>query len=227
MTELILPLISLAIAAALQPAQVIAMIVFLSTPRGKLNGLAYLAGMTAFRLVLGGVSWVFFSSLEDLIESGGEDFSVLVGAILVVLGLLLLVYALRQVFSAPAADEMASSWLYKLETVSPGKSFLVGIAFLALDPKDWIIDISVVNLIAEADLIGIQSFFVYLAYILLAQSLLWMPLLLTRLDPERARSSLDKLNTWMKAHDRQIEISVAILFGLVFLAIGLEQLDVF
>jgi hypothetical protein len=91
MTELILSLISLAIAATLQPPQVIAMIILLQTRQGIANGLAYIAGMTSFRLALGSVSWVVFSSLEGSIETSGGEFDILVGTILVVLGLLLLV----------------------------------------------------------------------------------------------------------------------------------------
>jgi threonine/homoserine/homoserine lactone efflux protein len=224
MTELILSLISLAIAATLQPPQVIAMIILLQTRQGIANGLAYIAGMTSFRLALGSVSWLVFSSLEGSIETSGGEFDILVGTILVVLGLLLLVHALRQGFSAPGEDEVAASWLDKLEAVSPRQAFLVGLAFLALDPRDWIIDISAINLIAEADLSSSMSILVYLIYILLAQSLLWIPLLLTLLVPDRANRGLTTLNRWMKKHALRIEIAVATIFGLVFLAIGLEHL---
>lgn len=227
MAELILSLISLAIVATLQPPQVIAMIILLQTRLGTANGLAYLAGMTTFRLALGAAAWILFSSLESSIETSGGNFSILVGTILVVLGLLMLIYALRQGFSAPDEDEAAASWLDKLEAVSPAQAFLVGIAFLALDPRDWIIDVSAINLIAEADLSSAKSILAYLVYILMAQSLLWIPLLFSLLVPDRANSSLAALNIWMKRHARGIEITVAIIFGLVFLAIGVEHLGVF
>jgi threonine/homoserine/homoserine lactone efflux protein len=227
MAEFTLSLISLAIAATLQPPQVVAMIILLQTRQGTANGLAYIGGMTAFRLALGGTSWVLLSGLESSIETSGGDFDIVVGTILVVLGLLMLVHALRQGFSAPGEDEAAVSWLEKLETVSPLQAFLVGLAFLALDPRDWIIDISAVNLIAEADLSSAQSLLAYLAYILLAQSILWIPLILTLVVPDRARRGLARLNAWMKAHETGIEMTVAILFGLLFLAIGLEHLGVF
>lgn len=82
-------------------------------------------------------------------------------------------------------------------------------------------------MIAEADLSGAASFLTYLAYILLAQSLLWLPLILIVVTSHRTRRSLATLNAWMKRHERSIEIATAIIFGLVFLYIGLEQLDVF
>lgn len=227
MTELIIPLSSLAIAATFQPPQVIALIMLLQTRQGTSSGLAYLAGITSFRLVLGSLAWVLISSLEDSIETTGSNFSYIVGAILVVLGLLMLIHALRRGFSAQGEDEAAASWLDKMENVSPVQAFLVGIAFLALDPKDWIIDLSMINLIAEADLSSTQSLIAYLAYILLAQSLLWIPLVLALAAADKIRPRLAKLNTWMREHEKSIEIITAIIFGLLFLAIGLENLGVF
>ncbi|MCB0171652.1 MAG: GAP family protein [Anaerolineae bacterium] len=226
MTELTLSLVALAIAAALQPPQVIALIILLQTRQGIANALAYLGGMIAFRLALGGVFWLLFSRLEENIETSGGEFNILVGAVLLVLGLLMLVYALRRSLSAQDEDQAAASWLDRLETISPRQALLVGVAFLALDPKDWIIDLSAINLIAEADLSGAASFLTYLAYILLAQSLLWLPLILMFVTPQRTRRSLATLNAWMKRHERSIEIATAIIFGLVFLYIGLENLDV-
>lgn len=227
MAELTLSLITLAIAATLQPTQVMAMIILLGTLRGATNGLAYLAGMTLFRLALGGVSWVLFTGIEESIETSGGEFDFVVGAILMILGLLMLVHALRQVFYASGEDQAAASWLDKLEVVRPLQAFLAGVAFLALDPRDWIIDISAVNLIAETDLSNTQSLLAYIFYILMAQSLLWIPLLLVVLVPVRAQRSLALLNNWMKVNEKRIEIVVATLFGLLFLAIGLEHLGVF
>lgn len=224
MAELILSLVPLAVAAALQPPQVIALVVLLQTQRGATNALAYIAGMSIFRLLLGGAFWMLISDVEENIETAGGQFNILVGTVLVVLGLFMLVHALRQAVSAHGEDEAAASWLDKLGNVLPLQAALVGVAFLALDPKDWITDISAVNLIAEADLGGSTSLLAYLIYILLAQSLLLIPLILTFVTPHRAQTGLATFNTWMKRHERTIEVIVATIFGLLFLYIGLEHL---
>ena len=111
-----------------------------------------------------------------------------------VLGLLLLVYALRQAFSAQSEDQAAASWLKKLDSVTPLRAALVGIAFLALDPKDWLIDISAIDLIAAADLRGLHSGLTYLIYIFLTQILLLIPLIYTIIFPAKAQRSLKQLN---------------------------------
>jgi len=224
MTELILSLIPLAVAAALQPPQVIALVVLLQTKQGKGSGLAYNIGMITFRLLLGGSFWMLISNVETTIETTGGNFSILVGTVLLVLGILMLVYALRWGFSTHDEDIAASSWLNKLEDMSYFRAAMLGAAFLALDPKDWLIDISTINLIADADLSGLESLLAFLTYILLAQSLLLIPLIFSFVLPHRAQIGLTRLTTWMRRYQQAIEIVFAVVFGLLFLYNGLDIL---
>lgn len=144
--------------------------------------------------------------------------------VLVILGLLLLVNTLRQAFSALDEDQTTDSWLDTLQEVSPLRAGLVGIAFLALDPKDWITDLAVVHLIADADLGGNANLVAYLIYLLIALSLLLIPLISMLLYPKPAKRVLIALNGWMKKHARGIEIITTIIFGLMFLGIGFRGL---
>ena len=226
MTELILSLIPLAVAAALQPPQVVALVVLLQTRRGTLNGLAYIVGMIAFRFLLGGIFWLLTSNVEEMVETEGGNFSLLVGTVILVLGILMLVHALRRGFSAHGEDEAAASWLDKLQDVPPLRAALAGVAFLALDPKDWLVDISVINLIADADMSGLNSLLAFLAYILMAQSLLLIPLILSLFLPQKTQSGLTRLTAWMKRQERVIEIVFALIFGLLFLYTGLDLLGI-
>jgi len=224
MMEIIYALIPLALAAAFQPPQLIALLVLLKGRRGVVNGLAYITGMVIFRLLLGLGFWFLASRLDDSVESAGGRFSIFVSSVLMVLGLLLLVNALRRIFSVPDEDQSDGAWLENLEDVSPRRAGLVGMAFLALDPKDWIMDLAAVNLIADADLGGSASLLAYLIYLLMAKTLLLMPIILMLISPEWATGFLGKLNGWMKEHVRGIEILMAIVFGLMFLGIGLSGL---
>lgn len=226
MFDLIISLIPLALAAALQPPQLIALVVLMQTRQGLANGWSYVAGMTVFRLLIGIAFWVLISGIESAIEQAGGAFDIFVGAVLVVLGLLMLIYALRQGLAASDEDEAAASWLEKLSSVTPLQAALVGIAFIALDPKDWLIDISVVDLIAAADLSSMQSFLAYLAYLLMAQLLLVIPLILAMVTPQRAKVLLDTLNIWLNRHERVITFLVMVLLGGVFLFAGLEHLAI-
>ena len=226
MSELILSLVPLAIAASIQPPQVIALVVLMQTKQGASNGWAYVVGMAAFRLAFGAIFWFAISTVEQTIEVSGDRFEIFVGAVLTVLGLLLLVSALRQGTSASIQDEPAVSWMEKLQTVKPMQAAWVGIAFLALDPKDWLVDISAIDLIAAADLGGWESLLTYFVYILLAQLVLLIPLIMALVNPQKAQESLERLKVWLEKHERTVMVLFSILLGCLFIYSGLAHLGI-
>ncbi len=224
---LLVALLPLAVAAALQPLQVFAMISLMKGRRGVANGLAYISGMTAFRLALGALFWVFLSGVEEAIESGGGKFGLIVGTVLVVLGIALLFYGLRYGFSANEGEETTPTWLKNLGDASPAKAGMIGVAMLALDPKDWLVDLAAVDMVAAADLGGLASVVAYLWYALLSMTPVFIPLIMVLAAPQKGTESLDSLNAWLERHARIIVIAVAILLGGYFLYSGLEMLGVF
>lgn len=224
MLELLILLMPLALAAAVQPPQIIAFVILMQDARGVVKGWAYLAGMTTFRLLLGVALWLLISRVEETIEIAGGQFDIFVGAVLMVLGLLLLVYALRRLLSVPGDAETAVSWLDKLRTATPTHAMLFGIAFLALDPKDWLIDISAVDLIAAADLSNLQSLLAYLGYIVMAQGLLLALLLLALVRPQQARALLAQLGAWLDRNERPLTVTVLALLGVFFVYSGLGRI---
>jgi threonine/homoserine/homoserine lactone efflux protein len=145
----------------------------------------------------------------------------------VVLGVVLLVYALRRALSASDEDDAVAAWLQRLDTVSPTHAALVGVAFLALDPKDWLVDLAAVDLIAAADLDAIASVLAYLIYTLLAVSLLLLPLLLLVTAPQKAHKSLAAMDAWLEQNGRTLEIAYATVLGIYFLHEGLQNLGLF
>jgi len=87
-------------------------------------------------------------------------------------------------------------------------------------------DLAAVNLIADADLGGSASLLAYLIYLILAKTLLLIPIILMLIGPCWPKNFLGKLNDWMKNHVRGIVILMAIFFGLMFLMIGIRGLGV-
>ncbi len=230
MLELLLILIPLGLGAALvQLPQIVVLIFLLQTQRGPANGLAYVGGTTAVHLILGAGLWLVATGVESSVETeGGGPFNLVLGTTLAVLGLMLLVYAARLVFSVPdEGDAAAATWLDKMQSVSPGQATLLGAALLVLDPKDWVFTLSVVELIAAADLNSVASLLAYVLFILLVQSLLLVLLTLTLLAPQRAQKWLSGLNVWLKQHMRALKIGGAGLLGGYLLFTGLKNLGLF
>ena len=103
-----------------------------------------------------------------------------------------------------------------------GAAALAGVAFLALGPRDWLIAISAMDLIAAADLRGGQSLLAFAIYILLRQLLLLIPLLTALNNAQSAETRLEQLRTWLGRRERLIALAGAILLGLFFVYSGLD-----
>ncbi len=224
MPDLVLALIPLALGAALQPAQLMALIVLLQTDRGVVNAWAFIGGMIVFHLGLGVLLWLLFTGVETSIESGGGQFEFVVGTVLLLLGVMLLVYALRRIFGAEKGDEFAASWLGQLGSVMPIRAALVGFGFLVLDPKDWLFTLAAVDLIAGADLSSLESLLAYLVYVLFVLSLLILPLILVMVTPVQSRRWITGMGVWLVHNERVIAIFVALLLGAYFTYAGLKMM---
>jgi threonine/homoserine/homoserine lactone efflux protein len=139
-----------------------------------------------------------------------------------------LVYAARLVFSVPDEGEAAAAtWLDKMQSVSPGRAALLGVALLVLDPKDWVFTLSAVELIVAAGLTSVASLLAYLVFVLLVQSLLLVLLTLTLLAPQRAQKWLGGLNVWLKRHMRALKIGGSALLGGYLLFTSLKHFGLF
>lgn len=226
MWELILRLIPLGIIAAVQPLQILSLIILLQTRQGVRNGFAYVAGMAGFRLVLGVMLYLTLTGVEQRVEQENGNFELVVGTVLAVLGVFLLVVALRRWLGPEESDE-ASGLVDRLQHASPKTALLIGVGMLALDPRDWLIDLAAVDLIVAADLTTAATLIAYAIYNVVALSLLLMPLLALALSPASGQKLLTRLSQLLNRHARAIEIGFALFLGAFFLVEGLGTLGIF
>lgn len=224
--DLLILLLPLAIGGAVQPPQIIAGILLLLPERGLINSLAWLASMTIWRLLQGWLLWVVFAGAEATLEDSGGRFSILVGAILFILGIVFLAYAARQATGGRGSDQdvQQGAWLKAIQNVTPYKAALLGLAFLAFDPKDWLLTVAVINVIANADLSAGLSLAMYVFYVILVESVVIAPVIMRILLPQRSLVLLGSINAWLEHNDRSIEVITSILMGLIFLLAGLSQM---
>jgi membrane-bound metal-dependent hydrolase YbcI (DUF457 family) len=124
------------------------------------------------------------------------------------------------------AEEMPSGMLGLVRGATPRKAALLGLAFVAVDAKDWLLTVAAVNVIADADVSPGLSVALYLLYILLVQSVTLIPLALRVIFPTRSITLLTALTIWLKKHDRVLTAAMLALMGAVFIVLGFEQLGV-
>ena len=111
-----------------------------------------------------------------------------------------------------------------MDSVTPLKAFGVGLGLVAISAKLWVFTLTAIAVIGEAQLGQPDSTITYLLFILLAESLLLLPILARLILPERAKSMLDSTSAWLNPHNRPVLIGVSLVFGLLFLYQGVSGL---
>ncbi len=108
----------MAIGIALSPVPIIAVVLMLTTERAKVNGLAFVAGWLAGLAVVGAIV-LAIAGPADASSSGTP--ATWVSWLLIVLGALLLLVAVRQLRSRPRGQEQAPlpKWMGAIDKFKP------------------------------------------------------------------------------------------------------------
>ena len=221
----ILALMPFAIVSMLLPLWLVIEVRLLGSHRGLAKAVALVAGMTAVRLVQG----VVFALVAGRIEPGDpataeQEAHWFVSAVLVVLGVVLIVAGVRLLLGDHDPDAAPPRWMQWVDSMGVGKTAGFGAGLVAVNSKSWIFTLGALGTIVEADLSVGEQIGAYLVFVVAAQALL-IGLILVRLClPARSASWLATLSTWLETHSTTISVTVALLFGTIFLIKGVTGL---
>lgn len=220
MEGIITSLLPYILGGALVPVQIIVVILLLTgEKRGPLKAILFVTGMTVSRLLQG--------VLFGLVLTGGssdpadaQSTAAFKSGLLIVLGILLLTTAYKKWANDPDPDAPPPKWLTMLDGITPQRAFLFGAGFILVAAKLWVFTLGAISTIGEAQLERPSAVIAYLLYILLAQSLLILPILIRLLLPKQAAGWLSSFGGWLERHNARIVMIVSLVFGLFFLYSG-------
>lgn len=225
MGALLISLSPFIIGSAVVPIQIIIDILLLKSPRqGLLRATAYVGGMTTLRLLQGLIFGLILtnSAAASAEESGGK--SPIVLTLLLVLGLFLLITAYRMWRKEDDPDAPPPRWLIMIDSLTPLKAFGIGFGLLLIGAKFWVFTLGAIGVIGTAQLGQPSSTIVYLLFVLLAESLLLLPILVRVILPKQSKTLLDQVSEWLTRYNRPIVIVISLVFGLLFLYQGASGL---
>lgn len=215
-------LMPLILGAVLAPLWVIIVLLMLASPGGVAKAGAFVLGMTLTRIAQGVIFGVVLAASPDAQADAGP--SPVVSTLLMVVGILLLVAAVRKWRKEEDPDEPPPKWMQSIDQTSPLKALGLGALLVAIGPKLWVFTLSALAIIRDAGLDQGGSIAAYGLYIVLAQILLILAVLAAVVAPQASRATLQRAIGLLMQYNRPISIAVALIFGLYFTWDGIKGL---
>lgn len=207
------------IGAALAPLWLVILLLILQSQQGLVKATAFVMGITLVRLLQGWLFGYVLGQANVLAESNVPR--LMMALLLMALGLMLLISALKSLVNAPDPDAPPPKIFNQLDRATPAKLLGLGIMLTAIAPKLWVFTLAALGMIRNANLGIFSAYFqAYIIYILGAQSLLILPLLLYAIAPAPTSSLVRAANEWLTTHQQVISLVVSLIFGILFFSKG-------
>ena len=139
-----------------------------------------------------------------------------VSTVLLVVALLFLVTAARELFSDDDPDAPPPKWMTMLMSATPIKAFFIGAGIMTISVKSWVFTLAAISVIGNAGLGRVANVVSYLLFVALAASGNLLIVAMAAFFPQRSRSVLDRVLRWLQENDRPIMIVVGLVFGIWF-----------
>jgi threonine/homoserine/homoserine lactone efflux protein len=201
-----------AIGIGLSPFPIVAVVLILATPRGRANGIAFVAAWVVGLAAVGAVVLALIGS-DATSDAGGPAHWV--SGLKLALGLLLLAFGVRAWLERPRpGDEVElPGWLSALDTFTPPRAAGLGLLLSAANPKNLVLAVAGAATIAEAGLSAGQEAGALAVFVAVGTVGAAAPLVLSLALGERARPILDELRDWMARNNATIMAVLALIIG--------------
>ena len=222
MNEAIGNVIALAVAVAVSPPPVIAMVLLLGTQRSRTSGGAFLLAWLAGLAAVGAIVLLVSAGAGATAESG-DDPATWVSVLLVLLGLALIAYAAKQWRGRPRAGETVEppKWMVAIDAFTPRKALAAGALLAAGNPKNLLLTVAAAAEIAETGLGGGEEAIAMAVFAAVGSFGVAAPFALRVMLGDRSRGPLDDLRSWMAANNAGIMAAVALVIGANVLGDGI------
>ncbi|MGW4562193.1 GAP family protein [Streptomyces sp. NPDC004561] len=215
--------LGLAAGVAVSPLPIIALIIMLATPRGRLNGLVFVTGWVVGLSALGAVMLVIGGNGDSTSHGQPADWT---GALKLALGLALVFFARRLWRRRPAdpAQAQLPQWMAAIDRFAPRKVFLLALLLSAGNLKNAPLTIAAGVSISSSGLPVGQQIAALAIFVVIASLGMLIPLGVFLVMGERARNMLGNWKEWAARHNAAVMAVLFFVFGLKLLGDGIGVL---
>lgn len=248
----IVVVITLALAASFLPLHLGAEIAMLGTKGGFSRALAFVSGLAAWRVFIA-LLWIFFAAngarnvrngpdevLAGIIDTfavrfrPGPTWTFALEVLLTMAGVALIIYGVRQLAHIPGDDEMAMEQVAgeqantqegsRFATMPAYRAFLFGFVWLAVGMNSYLLMFAAYQQITLLPTTLVPKLLVLLLFLVLANTLLSIPLVIYALSPHRAQRTLGTFYAYFQKIGRWLGIGLSLLIGIYLTWQGLGSL---
>ncbi len=217
-------LLPLALVIALSPIPIVACILMLFSPRGRVNGPAFLlgwvVGVTAVTLAVGFLAGAAGDSDDG---AGGVDPR---DVITFALGGLMLFLAVKQWRGrpAPGEDVPLPAWMRSIDTVGPGRALGLGVLLSAVNPKNLTMAVAAGVAMSEAVDAGADRLVLEVVFVLIASASVLALVVYDLVGGEGAKRRMEGWRAWLIQNNAAIMAVLLLVIGIKLLGSGLDGL---
>lgn len=215
--------LSFGVGVAISPVPIVAVVLMLATPRGRVNGPAFVLGWVAGLAILGTVV-LLVSSGADASSNGAP--ATWVSVLKLVLGAAGLLGAVAQWRGRPKGDAAPAlpKWMSAMDQLGGGKALGMGALLSSVNPKNLLITVGAAAGIAQTGISAGQQAVALAIFVLIASLGVGAPVAIFFLLGERAGRLLAEMKDWMAAHNAAIMAVLFLVLGTKLIGDGISGL---
>jgi threonine/homoserine/homoserine lactone efflux protein len=205
-------ILAFGVGVALSPLPIVAIVLMLATPRARANGPAFLVGWLLGMGVVGGIVLAVSGGADASSEGAPADW---VSWLQVILGVLLLLVAVRQWRGRPQGDETpaAPKWMGALDTFTPPKALGAGAVLSGANPKNLLLTVGAAAAIAETGASTGSEIAALVVFILIGSLGVGAPVAIYFAMGDRSEHILGSLNEWMARNNATVMAVLCLVIG--------------
>ena len=212
-----------AVGIAISPVPLIAIVLMLATPRGRVNGLAFTA---AWMLTLGAVTAAVVAAGSGGDAHGGSGPATWTSWVKLALGVLFLLLGARQWQGRPreGAEAALPGWMRTIDSFTPAKSAALSAALAGLNPKNLALAVGGAVSIASATGGTGDKVVATVLFVLIGSLCTLLPLAVYLLGGSRAAGTLQAWKSWMAAHNSAVMTVLLVVLGAKYVGDAISAL---
>jgi len=200
-----------AVAVALSPIPIIAVVLMLTTRLARVNGTVFIAGWLAGLAVVGVIA-LSIAGPADASSSGAP--ATWVSWLKVVLGAALLLVAALQFRNRPRSGDRVElpKWISRVNEIKPLPAAGLGVV-MGLNPKNLLLGVAAAAAIAQTGISAGEQAIAYLVFALVGTLGVGTPVGIYLAMGARSEQLLSDLKDWMAQYNAVITAVICLIFG--------------